>query len=120
MQECVSGHTDLLLLSHHNLRAMMCRTVFHAHLRVSTVGKLYIIKELHACGDYYVSFRPEGRGEQAWRTPPSLGLVESRTMNVLPGPAGRGRTLRWRPVHGDPSQGPVKLPCHALRVLYFV
>lgn len=106
MQERVNGRNDLLLLSHHNLGAMMCGTLLLSHLTVSTVGKLYVIKELHACGDYYVSFRPEGRGEQAWRTPPSPGLVESRTMNVLPGPAGRGRTLHWRPVHGDPSQGP--------------
>lgn len=52
--------------------------------------------------------------------PPSPGLVERRTMSVLSGKAGGGRMVSWRPAHGGPSRGPVKPPCHALLVLYFI
>lgn len=40
--------------------------------------------------DYGMCFELEGRRQQAWRTPASLGLVNTGVMNVLPG-------NRWRP-----------------------
>lgn len=43
--------SNLALLSQHNLRIMMCRTLLHSLLWVQTVGKHYIIKGLCVCGD---------------------------------------------------------------------
>ena len=46
--------------------------------------------------DYGMCFELEGKRQQAWRTPASLGLVNSGVMNVLPG--NRVEASAWRPL----------------------